>query len=179
MLTLVSILIADGDDFVSRPIATTELVFGGIAGDLHAGPTRKACARVPWHRRGTLIANTRQLTLVSVEECAEIARRLDIAAFDPGLLGANLVVSGVEDFSAIAPSARLQFPSGATVFVTEENAPCRQPGRKLAAAFDRPELQFDFVREALNHRGLLGIVEREGTISPGDEIRVIAPRQRG
>ena len=173
MAALETILIADGGDFVSRPVARAELTFAGLAGDIHSGPTRPACSRVPWHPRGTTIANTRQLSLLSVEECAEIAGLLGVAAIDPGLLGANLVVTGVEAFSAIAPATRLQFPSGATVFVTEENGPCRQPGRKLAAAFGRPELEFAFVRAAKHRRGLLGLVEREGLIAPGDRFKIV------
>lgn len=174
MAVLETVLIADGRDFVSHPVASADLTFAGLAGDIHAGMTRPACARMPWHPRRTPVANTRQLSLVSLEECAEIAGLLGVAAIDPGLLGANLVASGIEAFSAIAPATRLQFPSGATVFITEENGPCRQPGRKLAQAFDRPELEFAFVRFAMHRRGLLGLVEREGRIAPGDEFRIIA-----
>lgn len=173
MAVLETILIADGADFVSRPIIAATLSFAGLAGDIHAGPTRPACSRMPWHPRGTPVANTRQLSLLSVEECAEIAELLGVAAFDPGLIGANLVVSGVEAFSAVAPATRLQFPSGATVFITEENGPCRQAGRKLAEAFDRPDLEFDFVRAAKHRRGLLGLVEREGPVAPGDSFKII------
>jgi hypothetical protein len=178
MARLETILIADGADFVSRQIPAVELVFGGLAGDFHAGLTRSSCSRVPWHKRGTTIANTRQLSLLSVEECAEIADLLSVAEIDPGLLGANLVVSGVADFSAIPPATRLQFPSGAAIFITEENGPCRQPGRKIAQAFGRPELEFAFVKAATHRRGLLALVEREGPVSPGDEIKLIASPAR-
>lgn len=178
MAILTSVLIADGDDFASRPVAQARLDFGGVSGDLHAGLTRKACARVPWHPRGTPIANTRQLSIVSVEECAELAGLLGLPRIDPGLLGANLVVEGLDAMSALPAATRLQFASGATVFVSEENAPCRQPGRKLAKAFARPELEFDFVKAALNRRGLLGLVEREGEIRAGEAIRLIRPPAR-
>lgn len=170
---LASILLADGKDFVTRPIETAELAFGGFAGDLHAGMTRPSCGRMPWHTRGTPVANTRQLSLLSVEECAEVAIALDLPELSPGLLGANLVVEGIDQFSALPPATRLQFPSGATVFITEENGPCRQVGRKLAQAFERPDLEFGFVAAARHRRGQLGIVEREGAISPGDPVKII------
>lgn len=176
---LKSILIADGADFVSRPIPSAELVYGGIAGDLHAGLIRPACSRAPWHPRETEIANTRQLSLVSVEECAEVAGVLDLPELSPALLGANLVVEGLPDFSAIAPATRLQFPSGATIFITEENGPCIQPGHKLAKAHGRRDLVFNFVRAAVHRRGLLGLVERQGPITAGEAFRVIlSPTRR-
>lgn len=177
--TLASILIADGEDFVSRSINQTELAFGGLASDLHAGLTRPSCSRTPWHPRETVIANTRQLSLVSVEECGEVAAALGLPELDPALLGANLVVEGIADFSALPLATRLQFPSGATVFITEENGPCIQPGHKLAKVFKRKSLIFDFVRAATHKRGLLGIVEREGAIAAGDRFKVIlSPTRR-
>lgn len=178
MAVLTAILIADGGDFVSHPVAAAELTFVGLAGDIHAGMTRPACSRMPWHPRRTPVANTRQISLLSVEECAVIADLLGVDEIDPALLGANLVVSGLDDLSATAPATRLQFPSGATIFITEENGPCRQVGRKLAQAFDRPALEFDFVKAATRRRGLLGLVEREGAISPGDVVKLIASPNR-
>jgi hypothetical protein len=177
--TLTAILIADGEDFVSRPIPAVELVYGGMAGDLHAGLIRPACSRVPWHPRATEIANTRQLSLVCEEECAEVATELGVAAVPPALLGANLVVQGIPAFSALPPATRLQFPSGATIFITEENGPCVQPGAKLAKAFGREGLTFAFVRAAAHRRGLLGLVERQGPIAAEDVFRVIlSPTRR-
>jgi MOSC domain-containing protein YiiM len=177
MASLVDLRIADAaNDFHSNPVEQLALVFGGFEGDVHAGATRKADARTPWHKRGTPIANTRQVSLVSREECAMIARALDLEALDPGLLGANLVVEGIPGLTQLAPATRLQFPSGATIFVTESNPPCRQPGRKLAARHDRPELELAFSKKARGLRGLVGLVEREGWIRVGDAIRIIVPR---
>ena len=177
MPSIVELRIADaGKDFYSNPVEALALVFGGFAGDLHAGATRKADARTPWHKRGTPIANTRQVSLVSREECAAIARILEIEALDPGMLGANLVVEGIPGLTQLLPATRLQFPSGATIFVTESNPPCRQPGRKLVAQHGRPELELGFAKKAKGLRGLVGLVEREGEIRVGDDIRIIAPR---
>jgi MOSC domain-containing protein YiiM len=173
------VLIADGEDFVSRPIGSARLIYGGIEGDLHAGPTRPSCSRAPWHERATEIANTRQLSLVSVEECAQVAEALDVPELDPRLLGANLVVRGIADFSGLAPATRLQFPSGATIFITEANGPCIQPGHRLAKAFGRKDLVFGFVNKAIGRRGLVGLVERPGPVSVGDEVAVIlSPTRR-
>jgi MOSC domain-containing protein YiiM len=136
----------------------------------------------PTHERrgtpgGSIIANTRQVTIVSAEECAALAGLLGIAQVDPALLGANLMVQGLPALSSLMPATRLQFPCGATIFVTDQNQPCRHPGRLLALQCGRSELQFVFPRVAGGRRGLVGIVEREGVVRTGDRFMVIEPRR--
>jgi MOSC domain-containing protein YiiM len=82
----------------------------------------------------------------------------------------------MEDLSSLPASSRLQFPSGATIYVTDLNEPCRKVGRALARAFGRADLEFAFPRIACGRRGLVGIVEREGPVKAGDEFRVVGPR---
>ena len=170
MPEVTSLLTADGDDFVTRSLPRLVLTLDGIDGDRHAGGQRGADARTPWHKRGTPIANTRQLSIVSVEDCAEIALLLDVEDVDPTLLGANVVIGGFPHLSLLAPASRLQFPSGATIFITEQNAPCRHPAEKLAAAYGRPRLVAGFARAAIGRRGVVGIVEREGPVVVGDPV---------
>ena len=179
MALVTTLLIAAGGDFVSRPVPKLDLTFGGIPGHRHAGETRPSDSRTPWHPRGTRIANTRQVSVVSVEECALIAQALDLPYLDPALLGANMVIGGLEELTRLPPSTRLQLPSGATLFVTEPNAPCRQPGRKIAEAHGRPELEFLFPKHATGLRGVVALVEREGPATVGDAVKVIRPRYRG
>ena len=52
---------------VKRPVSCLLLTLDGIEGDAHAGRTQRTGAREPAFRRGTLVSNTRQLSLVSVE----------------------------------------------------------------------------------------------------------------
>jgi MOSC domain-containing protein YiiM len=174
-MRLAALLLAPGPDFVTRPVHEAALVFGGLAGDVHHGLTREADARTPWHRRGTPIANTRQVSLVSQEELAAVAAALDIAALDPALVGANCVLADAPDLTATPPGTRLIFPSGATLFVAEANPPCRQPGRKLAAAHGRADLELAFVKAARGRRGIVALVEREGPVAAGDAIKLLAP----
>jgi MOSC domain-containing protein YiiM len=173
------LLIADGEGFVSRTVGSLQLTFQGLAGDRHAGSTRSSDARTPWHPRRTPIANTRQVSIVSTEECALVAEALGLKALDPALLGANLVLAGLEGLTQVPPATRLQFPSGATIFVTEPNAPCRQPGRMIAAAHNDPALEFTFVKKAVGLRGIVGLVEREGLVATGDAVTLIPLRYRG
>jgi MOSC domain-containing protein YiiM len=174
-MRVVRLMAADPADFVTKPVAALHLSLTGIEGDRHAGATRPADARTPWHSRGTPIANTRQLSFVSVEECAEVAALLGLPDIDPALLGANLLLEGGPALSFLPPATRLQFPSGATIFVTEQNAPCAHPARKLAEAHGAPRLAALFPKAAIGRRGLVGLVEREGAIETGDAVRVIAP----
>jgi MOSC domain-containing protein YiiM len=176
---LTALLIADGDDFVSRTVPTLGLTFTGIPGHRHVGQTRPADARTPWHPRGTPIANTRHVSIVSVEECALVAEALGLPDLDPALLGANIVVGGIDGLTQLPPATRLQFPSGATIFITEPNAPCRQPGRRIAKAYGDAALEFDFPKKAVGLRGLVGLVEREGAIALGDAVKVILQKYRG
>lgn len=179
MVLVATLLIADGGDFVSRPVDGLDLTFSGVPGHRHAGATRLSDARTPWHPRGRTIANTRQVSIVSVEECAMIADALDLPHLDPALLGPNLVLGGFDGLTQLPPSTRLQFPSGATLFVTEPNAPCRQPGRKIAAAYGDPALEFLFPKRAVGLRGVVALVEREGVVLVGDAVIVISPKYRG
>jgi hypothetical protein len=174
-MRVVRLMAAEPVDFVTRSVDELYLTLAGIAGDRHGGATRPSDARTPWHSRGTRIANTRQLSFVSTEECGEIAALMDIPEVDPALLGANLLLEGFPELSVLPPATRLQFPSGATIFVTEQNAPCMHPARKLAEAFARPELAALFPKTAIGRRGLVGLVERDGLVRTGDAVRAIAP----
>jgi MOSC domain-containing protein YiiM len=178
VLRLIEVLTADQAGFVTRPVARARLLFGGIEGDRHFGLTRPSCSRTPWHARGTMIANTRQISILSVEECAEIARRLAIERVEPRLIGANLVLEGDPDLTGLAPATRLVFPSGAVIFVTEENHPCRHAGKVLADAFGKERLELEFVKAAQGRRGLVAMVEREGEVAAGDAVKVVTPRAR-
>jgi MOSC domain-containing protein YiiM len=174
-MRVVRLLAAKPEDFQTYQIEQLDLTLAGIAGDRHAGTTRAADARASWHARGTPIANTRQLSFVSVEECAEVATLMGIPEVDPGLLGANLLLEGFPELSFLSLATRLQFPSGATIFVTEQNAPCVHPARKLAEAHSEPRLAALFPKAAIGRRGLVGLVERAGPVRTGDAVRVIAP----
>ena len=174
--TVAALLLADGDDFVGRRAPSLALGFAGLAHDRHAGATRLSDGRTPWHPRGTPISNTRQVSLVSVEECDEIAVMLGLGALDPALLGPNLVLRGIASLSQVPPATRLQVPSGATLFVTEQNIPCRHPGERIATAYRAPHLTHRFARAATGRRGILALVERPGAVLEGDPVRIIPPR---
>jgi hypothetical protein len=153
------------------------LQLDGPAGDCHAGLTRKSDSRtLMLYKRGLDIRNVRQLTLLSAAELAEVAQRLGLPLIDPSWFGANMVVSGIRDFTFLPPSTRLQFPSGATLVVDMENLPCSQIDK--AVAMRHPSAAGKVVKAAMGKRGVTCWVEREGTVSSGDEITIFIPQQR-
>lgn len=154
-----------------------QLSYAGIAGDSHGGLTRPACSRVQAiHDRDTEIRNTRQLSILSAEELAEVAAKMEMDELKPEWLGASLVIEGIPDLSHLPPASRLQAPSGATITVDVENGPCNFPGQVINE--DAPGKGQLFKAAAKGSRGVTGWIEREGVIALGDEIRLIVPTQR-
>lgn len=172
-------LIADGEGFATRGVPQLPVTLEGIPGDRHAGFARPADSRVPWYPRGTPIRNSRQLSLVAMDELAEIAGRLGIAELRPEWIGANLVIEGIGRLTSLPPGTRLLFPGGGALAVEGENAPCRHAGAAVGAFnADKPGLDLAFVQQAKGLRGLVAWVERAGELVAGSEIDVRIPTQR-
>ena len=165
-----------GAYLVSAPVASIAVTLEGFAGDRHAGMTRAADARVPFYPRGTPIRNTRQVSLVSEEELAELAAALCVAQIAPTWLGANIVTRGLPRLSHLPAGTRLFFPAEATIVIAEQNAPCSLPGKVLAREFPADAtIGGRFVRAARDRRGLVAWVERAGAITVGDTVTVALP----
>ena len=153
------------------------LTMDGPVGDCHTGVTRKSDSRtLMLYPRGLDIRNVRQLTLLCSDELKAIADELGIPAVDPSWLGANIVFSGIANFTFLPPSTRLQFPSGATVVVDMENYPCLQIAQVIGRQY--PNVQHKVVKKAMHKRGLTAWVERAGAIYNGDEVTIFIPPQR-
>ncbi len=164
---------APRDTFVSEPLEVLNLSYDGIPGDRHAGLYRNSGPREPWYPRGTPMRNERQLSILSAEENAEVAAALAIDELRPEWIGGNILLSGVPQLSQLPPRTLLMFPSGATVRIDGDNGPCKKSGAAIAANVPgRPDLEFGFVKAAKHKRGLLGWVEREGEVRPGDVVRL-------
>jgi MOSC domain len=164
------------EGFVKAQTDQLTLTFAGPE-DCHAGLTRKSDSRtLPLYKRNIDIRNVRQLTLLSVEELAEVAARLEIPEVKPEWLGANILVSGIPDFTLLPPSTRLQFPSGATIVVDMENYPCSQIAKVVNQ--HHPGTQFKVVEASMHKRGVTAWVEREGVVKTGDAIKIVTPPNR-
>ncbi|MEE4238302.1 MAG: MOSC domain-containing protein [Anderseniella sp.] len=154
-----------------------DIIFDGIVGDCHSGRTYASDSRLlKQYKRGVPIANTRQLSVLSEEQLAEIASLLDIPRLEPEWVGANLVTSGIPDLTFLPPSTRMMFSSGATLIVDGENAPCRYVSDVINK--HHPGKGDPFPKLARHKRGLVAWVEKEGAIAVGDEIVLHIPPQR-
>lgn len=160
-----------------QKVPEAHFLFTGMDGDCHGGYTRKSDSRMlKQYERGTEVRNARQVSILSAEELAEVAAVMGIPAVKPEWVGANMVLSGVADFTMLPPSTRLQFPSGAMIVVDAENHPCRYPADIIER--HHPEQKKGFVAAAMHKRGVVGWVEAEGTIRMGDKVTIWIPPQR-
>ena len=151
--------------------------FPGIAGEVHEGLTRPSCSRVTaQYPKGTVIRNTRQISLVSEEELAGIAAGMGIARLSPAELGATMCLRGIPDFTHVPPSSRLQGDGGATLVVDMQNLPCTIPAKAIERL--NPGHGARFKAAAVGRRGVTAWVEREGFFRVGDRVRLHVPDQR-
>ncbi len=160
----------------SSRVASVQATFEGLAGDQHAGLTRLSDVRVPQYPRRTVIRNTRQFSMLSVEELADIALAMKIPEVLPEWLGANLALRGIPDLTMLPPATRIFFPGDAVLVVDAENLPCTGPGKAIQQHYpDIPRLVQSFPKAAIHKRGVVGWVEREGIIAEGDTVWLLLP----
>jgi MOSC domain-containing protein YiiM len=160
-----------------QPVDRLKLSFDGIEGDCHGGRVRESDSRmVTQYARGTPVANTRQVSILSAEELDQIAATLGIPGLPPEWVGANLVTAGIPDLTLLPAATRLAFSSGATLIVDIENAPCRYVGDVIDK--HHPGRGAQFVESAKHKRGVVAWVEREGAIAVNDAITLHLPPQR-
>lgn len=162
----------------SLPVERVTARFAGLDGDAHAGLTRPSCSRVraQYPERGTEIRNTRQVSVLSVEELAETAAALRVPALPPEWVGANLTLAGIRALTMLPPASRLVFEGGAVLTVDMENAPCQFPAREIEV--EHPGRGKGYKAAAQGRRGVTAWVEREGVIALGEAVRLHVPPQR-
>ena len=160
----------------STSVARVRVTFEGLEGDAHTSLTRLSDVRVPHYPRGTLIRNTRQVSILSQEELAEVAKAMEIPHVQAAWVGANLEMRGIPNLNMLPPSTRIFFPDDAVIVVDGENMPCIGPGHAIQEHYpDVPKLAQRFPKAAWHKRGVVGWVEREGYINDGDSVRVLLP----
>ena len=153
-----------------------EITLDGAVGDCHAGRTHPSDSRtIKQYSRGTEIFNSRQFSIASIEELAEVAQRMDIPEVKPEWIGANLLVKDIPDFTILPPASRLMFSSGATLIVDLENHPCKFPAEVIER--HHPGKGLAFPKLAMNKRGVVGYAQKSGAIAVGDTIRIFIPTQ--
>ncbi|MBZ9957758.1 MULTISPECIES: MOSC domain-containing protein [unclassified Mesorhizobium] len=168
------------DHFETKAVEELQLGFDGIAGDFHAGITRRSGGREPWYQRGTEMRNERQLSLVSADELALVAERMGLKEIKPEWIGANLLIEGIPHLSMLPSGSLLFFKGGVTVKIDAQNKPCRVAGQSISEhvrAADRDATALLFPKVAKRLRGLVAWVEKSGIVRSGEEISVRVPEQ--
>lgn len=164
----------DGKDISTSSTNSIDVKYSGFDGDSHSGLTRSSCVRVAkQYPKDTEIRNVRQISALSAEELGDIEKAMTLDTLNPEWVGANLVLSGIPDFSKLPPSSRLIADNGTSMVVDMENAPCKFPGDIIDQY--APGKGSAFPRAALDRRGITLWVEREGSISIGDRLTLHIP----
>ncbi|MBM3635753.1 MAG: sulfurase [Alphaproteobacteria bacterium] len=153
-----------------------EITLDGVVGDCHSGRTRVSDSRtLKQYLRGIDIVNSRQFSIASIEELAEVATRMEIPKVKAEWIGANLLVKDIPHFTLLPPSSRLMFSSGGTVIIDLENHPCKYPAEVIER--HHPGKGLAFPKVAMKKRGVVAYAEKGGAIAIGDTIRVFIPTQ--
>jgi len=150
----------------------------GLPGDRHYGHTFPSNGRYPEYKRGTEIRNSRQISIISLEEMQAVAQAINIPHILPEWLGANLLLSGIPALTLLPPSSRLFFESGAVLVVHGENDPCSNPGAIIQKNYPaQPGLSPAFIAAAIHRRGVVAWVENPGAIQAGSLVTAQIPEQ--
>ncbi len=167
----------------TTPVQEFSLDLEGIVHDSlrskkYRGFTRVSDRRAPWLPTNVEIRNTRQLSLLSIDDLASLAADLEVPSIQPQWLNANILVSGIAHFSSLPRGTRLRLADGASLIVEDRTAPCRGSGGAVKKFYpERERFEFEFVAAAAALRGLLCTVELGGTIGIGQRIEVLVPHQ--
>lgn len=174
------LFVAQGSDFITAPVDSLTVDFEGIPGDFHRGYTRKSGGREPWYPRGTQMRNERQVSIVARDELGAAATEMGLTTIDPAWIGANISLADVPMLSMLPASTLLFFEGGVTIKVDFQNGPCKIAGAAIAEAVGRKgdtELALAFPKAAKRRRGVVAWVEKPGTITMGEAVRVQLPEQ--
>lgn len=172
-----SLSVGDHGTLGKEDCSSLEVELVGIVCDRHRSFFRETWAgdKQP---EGTRRRNERQWSAVCVEELAEIQKTMGLKeTLTAASLGANICLEGMPQLSRLPRGTLLKFPSGAELMVEEYNPPCMEMGQKIAATYTSTSgeeiQQTAFSKAAQLSRGLVGVVEVEGSIQVGDEVTIV------
>ena len=177
---LAGIFIAsDTSSLISKRVNAVRVAENGLEGDKHQGWFRKADARARRYPKGTRIWNSRQISIVSEDELALIAKNLGIERIDPEWLGANICLREVPDVSLLPPRTKIFIPNEdggpeVGIYITASNKPCVGPGEIIQ--LNNPQihgLAVAFPKVAVNRRGVVAVVEHGGVVREGATVSVV------
>ncbi len=167
---VVAVSCSSGHTFSKENREQIQLLTGlGVEGDAHLGRTVQHLSRVA---KDPAQPNLRQIHLIHSELHDELLAA-DFA-ITPGQMGENITTRGL-DLLTLPAGTILHIGESAMVKITGLRNPCAQldglQSGLMQATLGRDE-QGNLIRKA----GVMGIVEAEGTVSPGDSIRAVLPQ---
>ena len=150
--------------------------FEGMLGDRHLGLTYYAKTNHPEFKEKIEVKNTRQISIMSVEELALIADELVVSEIKAEWLSTNFLVSGIPHLSQIPAGARFYFSGGLILYNEGENFPCRTAATIVRQQYPHIEgIQQRFIKAAFHKRGLLAWVEHPEKLIMGSDFEVALP----
>lgn len=169
----------DPEHFVTGLHHEITFELNGIAGDRHAGFERLSGGREKkQYPKGTRIRNNRQWSAVSIEEMDEVAKTMQIAEVKPEWIGANLLISGIDNLSLLPAMSLIKIfhedEEGPVLVIYGQNKPCMHPHRAMEEALKTP-IEVPFTKAAAHCRGLVGWVEKPGMARLGDRVEIWIP----
>ena len=169
-----ALLLSPPDSYLpAKAVEQVEVTWEGLVGDKHAGLTMQANNYQKPYPKGAEIRNVRQISLVSREELEQIAAGLDVPELQAAWVGANMLVSGIPDLTQLPSGSRFYFEGGVGLVVEGENLPCSTAGGAVQEQYpEREGLASQFPKKAIGKRGLVGWVEKPGSIRVGETVQV-------
>jgi hypothetical protein len=177
VVTGVYVVSPENPTLESDPVAEVRVTLEGVVGDRHFGYSMHANAgRMPFYPHGAEIRNTRQVTIVSTDELAQVAAEIGVDTILPEWFGANLAVAGIPDFTRLPIGTRIFFPGDAVLVSQGKNNPCHQIGARVQNYYPgREDIGKAMMASAKYRRGIVAWVERSGIMRPGDKLRIELP----
>lgn len=180
-----------GGGSTSQEVDELEVLVGeGVRGDRHGGTrlsdVRETLLKEIGVGKEVPIANVRQFSAISSTDLMTIGGGMDTPEPIPyGMLGENLVISGIPDLTLLPSGTLLSFRANSTnrkavLAVWGENSPCNEPGKNIVEHFTadgqepfKPAKLFP--PAAIGLRGVVGFVYCSGKIKPGDIVSAWRP----
>jgi len=149
-----------GRENLSIPVNEIEFSFEGMQGDKHSGSTTFARTKHPEYKVKIEVKNTRQISIMSVEELSSISDEIGVPEIKAEWLFTNLLVSGIPHLSQLPPGTRFYFDGGLIIYNEGQNFPCKTAGNIILDKYPQVEgIDKKFIKAALDKRGLIAWVE--------------------
>lgn len=160
----------------SIPIDEVDFSFEGMQGDKHSSLTALSRTNHPEFKEKIVLKNTRQISIMSVEELSLIAEQIGIPEIKAEWLSTNLLVSGIPHLSKLPPGTRFYFTGGLILYNEGQNFPCKTTGNIISEKHpDKEGIGKEFIKAAVDKRGLVAWVEHPEKLKSGTPFEIELP----